>query len=98
MRIGLSQQVFITFPINRVCSYQKRCTCFLVCLQNIEIWNPEIKADYDNQNPEPFENVAQLVTEKILNKNNLQEFKFTKFVGFGLSYTCSYERSNFLFN
>lgn len=47
----------------------KKEILLLGMLQNIEIWNPEIKSEYDNQNPEPFENVAQSVTEKILNKN-----------------------------
>ncbi len=49
----------------------KKEVLLLGMLQNIEVWNPESKAEYDKQNPEPFESVAQAVTEKILNKNIL---------------------------
>jgi MraZ protein len=49
----------------------KKEVLLLGMLQNVEVWDPERKAEYDKQNPEPFESVAQAVTEKILNKNIL---------------------------
>lgn len=49
----------------------KKEILLLGMLQNIEVWDPERKTEYDKQNPEPFESVAQAVTEKILNKNIL---------------------------
>jgi MraZ protein len=47
----------------------KKDVLLLGMLQNVEVWDPERKAEYDKQNPEPFESVAQSVTEKILNKS-----------------------------
>ena len=47
----------------------KKEVLLLGMLQNVEVWDPERKAEYDKQNPEPFESVAQAVTEKILNKS-----------------------------
>lgn len=48
----------------------KKDVLLLGMLQNIEIWNPELKSEYENRNPETFESVAQKVTEKFLNKSN----------------------------
>jgi MraZ protein len=49
----------------------KKEVLLLGMLQNVEVWDLERKSEYDMQNPEPFESVAQAVTEKILNKNIL---------------------------
>lgn len=51
----------------------KKEVLILGMLSKIEIWDPETKENYDKLNPETFENVAQLVTENILNKKNLTD-------------------------
>jgi len=48
----------------------KKDVLLLGMLQNIEIWNPELKLELDNRSPETFESVAQKVAEKFLNKSN----------------------------
>ena len=49
----------------------KKEVLILGMLTKMEIWDPVLKEKYDNQHPETFEDVAQSVTENILNKKNI---------------------------
>lgn len=48
----------------------KKEVLLLGMIKNIEIWSPDLKSGYDEKNHEPYESVAQSVTEKYMNKSS----------------------------